>query len=50
MPVRCCEAIFANVRVTAPYFDAKATDPVERFVAEARRHPVFKLSTDPSPG
>ncbi|MGP8162578.1 MAG: nitroreductase family deazaflavin-dependent oxidoreductase [Acidimicrobiales bacterium] len=39
-----------DVRVTAPYFDAKATDPVQRFVAEARRHPVFKLSTDPSPG
>lgn len=32
-----------NVRVTAPFFDAKADDPVERFVQEAHRHPVFKL-------
>ncbi len=32
-----------NVRVTAPFFDAKPDDPVERFVAEAGRHPVFRL-------
>jgi deazaflavin-dependent oxidoreductase (nitroreductase family) len=32
-----------NVRVTAPFFDAKRDDPVERFVEEAPRHPVFKL-------
>ncbi|MGO9962515.1 MAG: nitroreductase family deazaflavin-dependent oxidoreductase [Acidimicrobiales bacterium] len=29
--------------VTAPYFDAKAADPVPCFVAEAQRHPVFRL-------
>jgi hypothetical protein len=32
-----------NVRVTAPFFDAKRDDPVERFVEEAPRHPVFEL-------
>jgi deazaflavin-dependent oxidoreductase (nitroreductase family) len=33
-----------NVRVTAPFFDAKRDDPVEKFVEEAPRHPVFKLT------
>jgi hypothetical protein len=28
------------VRVTAPFFDERRTDPVEGFVAEASRHPV----------
>ncbi len=32
-----------NVRVTAPFFDAKPDDPVEKFVEEAGRHPVFRL-------
>jgi deazaflavin-dependent oxidoreductase (nitroreductase family) len=32
-----------KVRITAPYFDARADDPVEAFVAEAPRHPVFRL-------
>ena len=32
-----------KARVTAPFFDAKLSDPVERFVAEAGRHPVFRL-------
>ena len=32
-----------NVRVTAPFFDATRDDPVEEFVEEAPRHPVFKL-------
>jgi deazaflavin-dependent oxidoreductase (nitroreductase family) len=35
-----------NVRVTAPFFDAKGNDPVERFVEEASWHPVFKLVED----
>lgn len=35
-----------TVRVTAPFFDAKGNDPVERFVEEASRHPVFKLVED----
>ena len=34
-----------DVRVTAPYFDARGSDPVARFVEEAPRHPVFKLSS-----
>ena len=34
----------SNVRVTAPFFDAKPDDPVEKFIEEAPRHPVFKLS------
>jgi hypothetical protein len=29
--------------VTAPYFDAKPGDPVERFAAEADKHPVFEI-------
>ena len=33
-----------NARATAPFFDAKPSDPVEKFVAEAGRHPVFRLS------
>ncbi len=32
-----------KVRITAPYFDARPSDPVESFVAEAARHPVFRL-------
>ena len=33
-----------NVRVTAPFFDAKGGDPTERFVEEAPSHPVFRLT------
>jgi len=33
-----------QVRVTAPFFDAKVDDPTPRFVAEASRHPVFQLT------
>jgi deazaflavin-dependent oxidoreductase (nitroreductase family) len=33
-----------TVRVTAPFFDARATDPVERFAGEAALHPVFLLT------
>jgi deazaflavin-dependent oxidoreductase (nitroreductase family) len=33
----------SQVRVTAPYFDARAKDPVTEFVQEARQHPVFRL-------
>jgi deazaflavin-dependent oxidoreductase (nitroreductase family) len=39
-----------NVRATAPFFDVKAGDPVERFVAEADRHPVFRLTAAAAPG
>ncbi len=34
-----------DVRVTAPFFDAKGSDPVEKFIEEAPRHPVFKLNS-----
>lgn len=30
--------------VTRPYFDARPSDPVDRFAAEAERHPVFQLA------
>ncbi len=33
-----------RVAITRPYFDAKHTDPVERFIEEADRHPVFELT------
>ena len=34
-----------EVRVTAPFFDAKVGAPVEEFAAEAARHPVFRLTS-----
>ena len=37
-----------QVRITAPFFDAKRNDPVEAFVAEADRHPVFRLTHEHS--
>lgn len=37
-----------RVKVTAPFFDAKASDPVPAFLTEADRHPVFRL-TPPTP-
>ena len=33
-----------NVPVTAPFFDAKGDDPVDKFIEEAPSHPVFKLT------
>ncbi len=33
-----------NARVTAPFFDANSNDPVETFIEEAPRHPVFRLT------
>ncbi len=30
--------------ITQPYFDAKSDAPVESFLAEALRHPVFELA------
>jgi deazaflavin-dependent oxidoreductase (nitroreductase family) len=32
-----------QVSITRPFFDATKDDPVEAFVAEADRHPVFRL-------
>ena len=40
----------SSVRATAPFFDVKAGDPVERFAAEADRHPVFRLTATGAPG
>lgn len=31
------------VPITRPFFEARPTSPVEAFVAEASRHPVFRL-------
>jgi hypothetical protein len=33
-----------NARVTAPFFDAKGDGPMENFIEEVPRHPVFKLT------
>jgi deazaflavin-dependent oxidoreductase (nitroreductase family) len=33
-----------KVRVTTPFFDAKGNDPVEKFIEDAPRHPVFRLT------
>ncbi|SFW91922.1 nitroreductase family deazaflavin-dependent oxidoreductase [Amycolatopsis australiensis] len=37
-------AYVRKIPVTAPFFDAKLTDPPEAFAAEADRHPVFRLA------
>jgi deazaflavin-dependent oxidoreductase (nitroreductase family) len=37
-------AYVRKLPVTAPFFDAKLSDPVEVFAAEADRHPVFRLA------
>jgi deazaflavin-dependent oxidoreductase (nitroreductase family) len=39
-----------NARVTAPFFDARPGDPVEKFVAEAHLHQVFRLVDRASAG
>ena len=37
------KAYLAVEPITRPYFDAKPDSPLEAFVAEASRHPVFAL-------
>ncbi|MBE1498066.1 deazaflavin-dependent oxidoreductase (nitroreductase family) [Amycolatopsis lexingtonensis] len=37
-------AYVRKIPVTAPFFDAKLSDPAETFAAEADRHPVFRLA------
>ncbi len=37
-------AYLRETPITAPYFDAEVGDPVERFVAEASAHPVFRVA------
>jgi deazaflavin-dependent oxidoreductase (nitroreductase family) len=39
-----------RVPITAPYFDARRSDPVEAFAAEAHRHPVFRLVPETESG
>jgi deazaflavin-dependent oxidoreductase (nitroreductase family) len=37
-----------DVPITRPYFDVRPDSPLEAFVAEAPRHPVFLLGSRPS--
>jgi deazaflavin-dependent oxidoreductase (nitroreductase family) len=39
-----------NVRVVRPYFDAEPDSPLAAFVAEASRHPVFRLQAPQDAG
>lgn len=41
---RVLRAYVRKIPVTAPFFDAKLTDPAGVFAAEADRHPVFRLA------
>ena len=41
-------AYVRKLPVTAPFFDAKVSDPPEAFAAEADRHPVFRLARSPA--
>ena len=38
-------AYLRETPITAPYFDAEVGDPVERFIAEAPSHPVFRVTS-----
>jgi len=38
-------AYLRSTPVTAPFFDAKRSSPLEKFAEEADRHPVFRLVT-----
>ena len=35
--------------VTRPYFDAQVDSPVEVFIEEAARHPVFRIGEQVAP-
>ena len=37
------KAYVQRVSIVRPYFDARPDDPPEAFVAEAPRHPVFRI-------
>lgn len=37
------KAYITQVPVVRPYFDATPSSPLEAFVAEAQRHPVFRI-------
>jgi deazaflavin-dependent oxidoreductase (nitroreductase family) len=34
--------------ITRPYFDARPSDPVERFIPEAQWRPVFQMQNEPN--
>ena len=38
-----------RVPVVRPFFDVTPDSPIEEFVTEAPRHPVFRLIAEPSP-
>ena len=40
---QCSEDYLRKYRLTGPFFDVKANAPLEAFIAEAPRHPVFRL-------
>jgi deazaflavin-dependent oxidoreductase (nitroreductase family) len=42
---RVLRAYLRSTPVTAPFFDAKRSAPLEKFAEEAHRHPVFRLVT-----
>jgi hypothetical protein len=41
-------AYLKKVPVVRPFFDVKPGSPIEAFVAEAPRHPVFRLTSVPA--
>jgi hypothetical protein len=41
------KAYITKVAVTRPFFDVRPDSPVDAFVAEAPRHPLFLLSAKP---
>jgi len=43
-------AYLRSTPVTAPFFDAKRSAPLEEFADEAHRHPVFRLVASREPG
>lgn len=39
-----------SIPVVRPFFDAKPDSPIEDFIREAPRHPVFRLTAREAPG
>ena len=37
-----------QVRIVQPYFDVRPESPMEAFIAEAPRHPVFRIQRKPN--
>ncbi len=38
----------SQVRIVQPYFDVRPESPIEAFIAEAPRHPVFRIQRKPT--